>query len=71
MFYQAGIHIKNRKDMFGKLLIKKPVSDELEVIKLEFLIFPFSLLGIGIVSSVIVFVCERQHFRMKKKKKTG
>ena len=68
MFYQAGIHIKNRKDMFGKLLIKKPVSDELEVIKLEFLIFPYCLLGLGMVISIMAFVCEILHHRVKKRR---
>ena len=44
------------------------MSEELEVIKLEFLIFPFSLLGFGIVISIIAFVCELLHFRMRSKK---
>ena len=66
MFYQAGIDLKNRREIFAKLLTPK-VSDDLEVIKLEFLIFPFSLLGIGLASSISVFVCELLHYRMKKK----
>ena len=67
MFYKAGIDIKNRRNIFAKLLTPK-VSDNLEVLKLEFLIFPFSLLGIGLGSSIIVFVCELLHYWMMKKK---
>ena len=59
--------MRNRKKIFAKLLTPK-MSADLEVIKLEFLIFPFSLLGIGLVSSIIVFVCELLHYKMKKKK---
>ena len=70
MFYQAGIDLKIRRKIFAKLLLTPKVSDALEVIKLEFLIFPFSLLGIGLTSSIIIFVCELLHYR-RMKMKTG
>jgi hypothetical protein len=49
--------------MFAKLLRTAPVSPELEMIKLEFLIFPFALLGIGIVTSSCVFAFELLLFK--------
>ena len=67
MFKQAGIDQKNRRNIFAKLLTPK-VSEDLEAIKLEFLIFPFSLLGIGLAISFIVFMCELLHYWMMKKK---
>ena len=70
LFPQAGIDLNNRRMIFAKLLSREPVLEELEVIKLEFLIFPFSLLGLGIVISNIAFVCEILH-HWAKKKNTG
>ena len=62
--------MNNRRMIVAKLLSREPVLEELEVIKLEFLIFPFSLLGLGIVISNIAFVCEILH-HWAKKKNTG
>ena len=47
-----------KKKIFRKLLRTAETSTELEVIKLEFLIFPFILLGVGIGISIIVFGLE-------------
>ena len=54
--------------MFGKLLNAKPVSEDLEVIKLEFLMSAFGLLVFGIVISTIAFVCEILHYMIKNKR---
>ena len=45
----------------------KPVSEELEVIKLEFLIFAYMLLGFGTVISIILFGFELLMFKLKKR----
>ena len=59
--------LKNRRTIFRKLLMAKPVSEELEVIKLEFLIFAYMLLGFGTVISIILFGFELLMFKLKKR----
>ena len=59
--------LRNRKTIFAKLLSAKPVSGELEVIKLEFLLFAYLLLGLGTLISIVAFGFELLMFKLKSK----
>ena len=48
---QAGLIFRPKSD-------PKPKDEPLEKIRLEHLILPFILLGVGTIVAVLVFVCE-------------
>ena len=59
--------LRNRRTIFAKLLSAKQVSGDLEVIKLEFLLFAYLLLGFGTLISIVAFGFELLLFKLKSK----
>ena len=56
---QAGIDKRTRKRLFDRLsTTAKQSSGELEVIKMEFLIFPYLLLFVGTLAGCVVYGLE-------------